>query len=65
VENTSLRQISCHGGHPDSVPSIESGPTESKEENDASKAVGLGTVAGCCEHGNEALGFIRGGEFLD
>jgi len=22
-------------------------------------------VAGCCEHGNEPWGFLRGGEFLD
>jgi hypothetical protein len=22
-------------------------------------------VAGCCEHGNEPLGSVKGGEFLD
>jgi hypothetical protein len=26
---------------------------------------GYGLVAGCCEHGNEAVGSIKGGEFLD
>jgi len=26
---------------------------------------GLGTVAGCCEHGNEHLGFVKYGEFLE
>jgi hypothetical protein len=24
-----------------------------------------GSVAGCCEHGNEPSGSIKGGEFLD
>jgi hypothetical protein len=24
-----------------------------------------GPVAGCCEHGNEPYGYIKGGEFLD
>jgi hypothetical protein len=28
-------------------------------------ASGLGPVAGCCEHGNEPSGSIRGEEFLD
>jgi hypothetical protein len=26
---------------------------------------GYGSVAGCCEHGSEALGSIEGGKFLD
>jgi hypothetical protein len=30
-----------------------------------SSGSGDGSVAGCCEHGNEPSGFIKGGEFLD
>jgi len=26
---------------------------------------GLGPVAGCCEHGNEPSGSVKGGELLD
>jgi hypothetical protein len=26
---------------------------------------GQGPIAGCCEHGNELPGSIKGGEFLD
>jgi hypothetical protein len=26
---------------------------------------GSGPVAGCCEHGNEPSGSIKGGEFVD
>jgi hypothetical protein len=26
---------------------------------------GQGPMAGCCEHGNELLGSIKSGEFLD
>jgi len=26
---------------------------------------GQGMVAGCCEHGNEHLGSIKGGKFFD
>jgi hypothetical protein len=33
-------------------------------ELDASGS-GQGPVAGCCEHGNEPSGSIKGGEFLD
>jgi hypothetical protein len=28
-------------------------------------ASGQGPVTGCCEHGNEPSGSIKGGEFLD
>jgi hypothetical protein len=27
--------------------------------------LGQGPVAGCCEHGNELSGSIKGGEFID
>jgi hypothetical protein len=30
-----------------------------------SSGSGQGPVAGCCEHGNEPSGSIKGGEFLD
>jgi hypothetical protein len=30
-----------------------------------SSGSGQGPVAGCCEHGNELPGSIKGGEFLD
>jgi hypothetical protein len=26
---------------------------------------GLVPVAGCCEHGNEPLGYVNSGEFID
>jgi hypothetical protein len=31
----------------------------------SSSSLGKGSVAGSCEHGNEPLGSIKGGEFLD
>jgi len=30
-----------------------------------SSCSGQGPVGGCCEHGNETLGSIKGGEFFD
>jgi hypothetical protein len=30
-----------------------------------SSGPGWGPVTGCCEHGDELLGSIKGGEFLD
>jgi hypothetical protein len=30
-----------------------------------SSGSGQAPVAGCCEHGNEPLGSVKGGEFLD